>query len=115
MQAPVMHSNLDQLTSRELEILELVAKGVSNTGIGDSLGISYRTVERHVGNIIGKLGPIPDKAYTRIWLMFNYSEAKGLPVAYLYIPDSNKNHVCSVFDPILKCVDCNNLVEIKEN
>ncbi len=46
----------DALTSREREILELVAEGRSNGEIGRQLFISAKTVSVHVSNILGKLG-----------------------------------------------------------
>jgi ATP/maltotriose-dependent transcriptional regulator MalT len=44
------------LTSRELEVLALVATGRTNRAIGEALFISERTVDRHVSNILAKLG-----------------------------------------------------------
>jgi DNA-binding NarL/FixJ family response regulator len=44
------------LTTRELEVLALVAQGKSNQEIADELGLSRRTVERHVGDILSRLG-----------------------------------------------------------
>lgn len=44
------------LTSRELEVLELVAAGMSNRQIGEALFISSATAKFHVGNILRKLG-----------------------------------------------------------
>jgi ATP/maltotriose-dependent transcriptional regulator MalT len=44
------------LTSRELEVLQLVAKGKSNRDIATELVISEHTVARHVQNIFTKLG-----------------------------------------------------------
>ncbi len=44
------------LTPRELEVLRLVADGVSNRGIGERLVISEKTAVRHVSNIFTKLG-----------------------------------------------------------
>ena len=44
------------LTSRELEVLRLVAKGMSNRDIASALVISEHTVARHVQNIFTKLG-----------------------------------------------------------
>jgi len=43
------------LTRRELEVLELVAAGLTNRQIADRLFISENTVGVHVGNILGKL------------------------------------------------------------
>jgi non-specific serine/threonine protein kinase len=45
-----------QLTSREWEIADLVARGLSNQEIAGSLVIARRTAETHVGHILTKLG-----------------------------------------------------------
>ena len=45
----------DSLTSREVEVLILVAQGFSNQKIGQELSISEGTVGKHVSNILGKL------------------------------------------------------------
>ncbi len=45
-----------ELTIREIEILELLYQGLRNAEIAKRLRISTRTVENHVGSIIGKLG-----------------------------------------------------------
>jgi ATP/maltotriose-dependent transcriptional regulator MalT len=50
-----------KLTSRELEVLRLVAKGLSNQQIGERLFVSEHTVHRHVANILGKLD-VPSRA-----------------------------------------------------
>jgi DNA-binding NarL/FixJ family response regulator len=48
-------SLIDPLSSRELEILRLVATGASNREIADSLIIAEGTVKNHLTNILGKL------------------------------------------------------------
>jgi pimeloyl-ACP methyl ester carboxylesterase/DNA-binding CsgD family transcriptional regulator len=45
----------DVLSSRELEVLRLVAAGHDNTAIAAELHLSLRTVERHLQNVYGKL------------------------------------------------------------
>jgi DNA-binding NarL/FixJ family response regulator len=50
------HNPLDELTTREREILALMAEGRSNLGICQALYLSPKTVESHVHNIFGKLG-----------------------------------------------------------
>ena len=42
------------LSSRELQILELVVKGLSNQKIAQTLEISKRTVDNHISNILKK-------------------------------------------------------------
>lgn len=45
-----------QLTGRELEVLALVATGKTNRAIADALGLSEKTVARHMSNMFTKLG-----------------------------------------------------------
>lgn len=49
-------SGLDNLTAREREVARLVADGNSNREIADVLVVSPKTVERHVTNVLAKLG-----------------------------------------------------------
>jgi DNA-binding NarL/FixJ family response regulator len=44
------------MSEREVEVLRLVADGLTDREIGTALGISPRTVGRHVGNVLSKLG-----------------------------------------------------------
>ncbi|MEK3725123.1 helix-turn-helix transcriptional regulator [Paenibacillus sp. FSL H8-0034] len=53
--AKIPASLVDPLTSRELEVLNLVAKGLSNLEIGDQLGVVVGTVKNHIQNIYSKL------------------------------------------------------------
>lgn len=47
---------LEQLTEREVEVLRLAAKGMSNRDISRELSISVRTVQTHLSNVFNKLG-----------------------------------------------------------
>lgn len=46
----------EPLTPREVEVLQLVAEGLTNRRIGERLGISEHTAKFHVNAILGKLG-----------------------------------------------------------
>jgi NarL family two-component system response regulator LiaR len=46
---------LDQLTERELEVLKLAAKGMSNREIARHLGLSIRTVQAHLSTVFSKM------------------------------------------------------------
>lgn len=49
------------LSPREAEVLRLAATGITNKEIGERLRLSTRTVDRHVSNILAKLG-VPSRA-----------------------------------------------------
>ena len=46
----------EPLTSREIEVLELLTEGLPNKVIAERLGISAQTVKFHIASILGKLG-----------------------------------------------------------
>jgi len=47
---------VEELTAREVQVLELLAEGLANKAIAGRLGISDQTVKFHVATILGKLG-----------------------------------------------------------
>jgi len=49
------HVNSNELTTRELEVLQSVSTGKSNKAVADSLNISEDTVKGHVRNVLAKL------------------------------------------------------------
>jgi DNA-binding NarL/FixJ family response regulator len=50
------HAADDELTSREIDVLRLIAAGNANKEIASQLGIAEETVKSHVTNILSKLG-----------------------------------------------------------
>ena len=67
-QAPLV----DELTPREVEVLTLIAEGLSNRDIAGALSISEKTVKNHINNIFSKL-----HLYDRSQAML-YAIRKGL-------------------------------------
>jgi len=59
--AEAMGTPLGELSERELEVLSLVAEGLTNQDIAQRLVLSEHTVNRHVANILRKLG-LPSRA-----------------------------------------------------
>ncbi|MDX1522593.1 MAG: LuxR C-terminal-related transcriptional regulator, partial [Anaerolineae bacterium] len=55
-QKPPAQPLIEPLSDRELEVLNLIANGLSNQEIGESLVIAEGTVKKHIHNIFGKLG-----------------------------------------------------------
>ncbi|MEU8385909.1 response regulator transcription factor [Streptosporangium sp. NPDC048865] len=53
---PALHRDLAELTPRELDVLRLLATGLSNAELADRLTLSTATVKTHVARILSKLG-----------------------------------------------------------
>ncbi len=53
---PARPQALDELTPRELEVLELIGRGLNNGELAERLVLSEKTVKTHVGRILFKLG-----------------------------------------------------------
>jgi DNA-binding NarL/FixJ family response regulator len=64
---------LGTISDREREVLELVAEGRSNKGVGERLQITDRAVQKHVTSIFSKLGlPADDDDNRRILAVLAY-------------------------------------------
>jgi len=47
---------VEELTPREMDVLEQIVAGMSNKQIADELGVSEATVKTHINSLLGKLG-----------------------------------------------------------
>ena len=64
------------LTSREVEVLALLAQGKSNATIASDLGIALKTVLNHLNHILAKVD-IPPWAAPRVYLAHWYFKRSG--------------------------------------
>lgn len=53
---PTSHPSLEQLTARERDVAEAVARGATNKEVARQLNITERTVKAHLGAVFAKLG-----------------------------------------------------------
>ena len=65
-------SNSFRLSSREMEVLQLIAEGMSNKKVAEKLGVSFKTVDKHRQRLMGKLDIHDIAGLTR------YAIAKGI-------------------------------------
>ncbi len=56
----------EKLTEREIDVLRLLAKGLSNKEIASSLSITEKTVKTHVSNILSKLN-VPSRTQAALY------------------------------------------------
>ena len=61
---------IESLTRRECEVLKLLAIGMYNKEIGETLNITERTVKNHVSNIFKKIG-VSDRTQAAVFAIRN--------------------------------------------
>ena len=75
------YKHLNKVTKRELEVLELVAKGYTNEQIKDLLFVSMNTIDTHLSNLYKKHNLYPETkgeySVMRLRLALMYLEWKG--------------------------------------
>jgi DNA-binding NarL/FixJ family response regulator len=64
---------VDQLSTREIEVLRLVGRGMANKQIGRALGIQENTVKAHVGSIFRVIN-VSDRTSAALWARENLPE-----------------------------------------
>jgi DNA-binding CsgD family transcriptional regulator len=68
-----LQPQLSELSMREREILALMAQGKSNAGIAKALYITEGSVEKHISNILLKLGlPVEEENHRRVLAVLKY-------------------------------------------
>jgi DNA-binding NarL/FixJ family response regulator len=66
-------AELERLTPRELEVLEAMAEGLSNTAVAERLVVSQGAVEKHISNVFRKLDLEPtDVGHRRVLAVLAY-------------------------------------------
>jgi DNA-binding NarL/FixJ family response regulator len=77
VQARRRRDPLDALSTRELEVLSLMAEGSSNAGIAERIFVSEGTIEKHVRSILFKLD-LPESVsdHRRVLAVLRYLEAR---------------------------------------
>jgi DNA-binding CsgD family transcriptional regulator len=69
---------LSELTDREREVLDCMARGLANAAIAEELFIQPRTVERHIGSIFSKMRLQPQpRAHARVLAVLAYLQDTG--------------------------------------
>lgn len=75
----ILKGHGSRLTTRELEVLQLVAEGLANKQVSANLGISIKTVEKHRQNIMDKLNIHETAGLTRYAITSGVIENRSQP------------------------------------
>ena len=67
----------ERLSRRESEVLDLMARGLTNPGIAEELCLERKTVERHINSIYTKLGDQAGEGHPRVNTVLAYLRAAG--------------------------------------
>ena len=77
--AETVRAGAEAITPRELSVLQLLVRDLTNAEIADELYISVRTVESHVANILSKLGVTSRAKAKTVALRFKLVELSEPP------------------------------------
>lgn len=75
MRKPTKSEGNYDLTERELQVLHMIAEGLSNKMIGNKLGIAESTVKVHVKHILGKIG-LRTRVEAAVWAVSEFKQQK---------------------------------------
>lgn len=90
VERPVAKGDVSALTSREVEVLALVARGLSNKEIAGELTVSVPTVKTHVHNLLHKLGARRRSDAARLLHVAASDAAEARPARHLGVVPATK-------------------------
>lgn len=79
---PARGTPLEKLTPRELEVLGLIAEGLTNAAIAARLWLTERTVEAHVSSILAKLDLSGVNGHRRVLAVLAYLRSTPSPASF---------------------------------